>query len=294
MNCKKCGKDMPDQSKFCPDCGAPSVLDTRQEVTVQRPSGVRHVTERAEPPKKKLAILAMLAGLAVAALAIFLFLNMRGPKILETDAVPNLGNTPILNTDAQPPSVEINPQEAQQVPPEVIAYLEFLKSTEQHRISLQQREVGAMTAIAATSSIEPLKEMLRELDGPMDGSPTDAAPSQQGQQAEQMLQQITTEWQTLLEDFLRVPAPEGCQTLAGKYSDALGSVVKVQIELAGAISKLDIQAANAVLPESQIVDDKLDAADGELGTVCQQFGITKSFSILSDRRKPGVLQQPGG
>lgn len=291
MKCSKCGNEIPPQSRFCLSCGAP--------VTPPAPAP-RPTVPRAELPKKRLGLWAGLAGLAVVAiiaLALSIFagkgrvMDTNSPDgsqspVMNTRQGPGLPQSGVLNTNSPEPFVPMDP--GQQPPQEILQYLEFLKSIDQRRLALQDQEKVILYALIKKSAVDPLKQMLKE----MDESDAGDAPEQGDSEVQREMTDLPQQWSALLSDFNSVTPPEACRQLAWQYSNALGSVSSSAVDILTMVSKQDLAGVQMLTGQSANIDNSLEAADGELGSVCRQYGIKKTYTITSDRGVAGVFNAP--
>lgn len=292
MKCPNCGNEIPSQSKFCLSCGKP-VEGTRPVAPVQQPGN------------KGLKIGAIAAGLilvAVAAAAIYL---IRGRGVTQATPVPNPNQSPVVNapnvpngpqanvlqTDVKKPPLDANNPEKPKAPPEVVAYLDHLKKVEERRMALKTQEEGALLSIIPHLQVDPLKQMLDWTDNP-DSNKEPGKDTED--KAKQMMDQLSRDWQQLAQFFQSVQAPDQCATLAAKYYDALRDVISTTNDVRSVLVNGDLDKAYAMRGKSGRIDDKLTAADQELGNVCGRFGLEKSFSIRSDTGMQPIMGLPTG
>ena len=287
MKCTKCGNEIPSESKFCLSCG--QVVSARSE----RPAP--------PPPKSKTALWAMLAGLLVVILALVLAFFPRGSKVTQAPPIPNPQQTPVLHAPAPPngpqPNVlqtdvekpPLKSPEKTPPPPEVVAYLEHLKKVDETREALQSREVEVLLNMVPVA-MKAQYEKAFNMDEP-EGNASDMDSSAEISRA---INQLNRDWQSLCQLFLSVQAPEPCANLAGEYYGALGEVIRQVTQVNQMLAKAQLGSLQVTKGKSGSIDDKLDAADRELGAVCSRYGIDKSFAIKSDRTGgTGLFTLPG-
>lgn len=287
MKCRKCGAEIPAQSKFCLSCG--------EAVS----SGTAEAPSPAVVPKKRLGLWGAIAGLCVVALLVFLALKLQGSRVTQATPPPNLQQTPVLRapaspdspqasvlqTDVQKPPLDLKKPEQQPPPEEVVRYLEHLKRVEQARMALQEKEITALGTLLAQAWAAPFKRML-ELTDPDVADVGDDTASQA--EMKKTFATLTREWQQLSAYFLSVPAPTQCQVLAGKYYDALREVIIHFGKVQSCMINQDMNVMN-MRGKSRSIDEKLVAADGELANVCRVHNVDKTFSIQADVSQTPLL-----
>lgn len=82
MFCSKCGKDMPDDSAFCPACATPTGIASNAEVT---PFAPVQAPPQNTPPKKKMKKGCLIVLLIPVGLAVIFTLYIIGSVILDPD-----------------------------------------------------------------------------------------------------------------------------------------------------------------------------------------------------------------
>lgn len=312
MKCSQCGNEVPVQSKFCLNCGTPVSFD--ENVT----SAVRPLArpEREVPPtrKNRLVIWAVIAGVALVALlgVAFAFMgrekvvqspppvNLRQAPVVSAPQVPNMSRPGVLNTEA--PKTPNTPQ----APPEVLAYLEYLKRVDQKRLQMQDEDKAACIAAYTAAPSDELKNAMRMVDDAFGDANETAKEKDTTRESEatKLIKQLPQQWSQLLSEFQRVTPPEACRNLAWKYSDALGSTVAAETNLLIILSSVSdsssqgdtqkaMQSLQGMVGKSTHIDDKFDTADTELGSICKYYGLQKPFTISSDRGSSNILQAPG-
>lgn len=271
MKCSKCGGEIPAESRFCLSCG---------EIVSESP----RQTPAAQPPKKRTALWAGLAGLVLVAVVVVIALGMRGSRVAEVSPVPAPQQAPVVNvpgmpsapqpsvldTDVEKPPLDLKKDEKPEPPAEVIAYLEHLKKVEKARQDITAKELNDLVAMAPE-----LIAKAYPLDGNFDES---QAPKELSKQ----VSRYTQEWQQIAQYFVSVRPPDACADLAGKYYDALRDFVGFMGRFQESISKQDLAGLQQMKKDHVSVDQKLSAADNALAQVCNRFGIEKSFRIQSD------------
>lgn len=316
LTCSKCGSKIPAQSRFCLSCGAPVQQPAQQMVRPVRPSGpapppARPEVPQAARPKRRIKAVAVVVGLLIALLALLLCFHIRGARLLQAARPSNPQQLPILRAPSVgvpngpsvlvPPAIPNPPQpgilqsEAPKASPEsgppadVVAYLDYVRRVDAYRLQLQDMEKGYLYKL-----LPDLLSDLKKLQG--DSQNVDVDPEEFSKSKEQVSGQaskdmdtLINQWQTVLVSFRKVPAPESCQTLAWKYSDALGEVVLSSTDILRKLANKDL-SLTGMQNQSSKIDSKLDASDSEVSAICQRFGIRKSFTIQSDRGNvPGLL-----
>ena len=157
-------------------------------------------------------------------------------------------------------------------------------------MALKTEEEGALLAIIPHLQVDPLKDVLDWSDNP--DSKTEPGKTTEDK-AKDMMAQLSRDWQQLAQFFQSVPAPEACATLAAKYYDALRDVISTTTDLRSVLVNGDLEKAYAMRGKSGRIDEKLTAADQELGSVCSRYGIERSFSIKPDTGMQPIMGLPG-
>ncbi len=262
MKCFKCGTDNPSESRFCGSCGSPM---SREGISTGMPAAVQN--------KKKTGLIAAIAGLLIVA-AIGLYLH--GQRVAGTGPMKAPSQPPVLNA----PTVPANQQpEKKEVPPEVVAYLEHLKKVEQMRQNVYAKELQSLVSSMSEAMMKALP-----FDWDQEGEikkPTDELAKKS--------MDFTRDWQQVSAYFLQVKAPPDCGTLAAKYYESLSTFISFMGKFQEAVGKNDIAGLNSIKADSGQIDDKFNAADAELGKVCDKFGLEKSFKIRSDSGQTPVF-----
>lgn len=267
MKCTKCGTEIPPGSRFCSGCGSPISSEV---------SGVVPASH------KKSGTLAAIVGLAIVVIAAVLIAwYMKGQRVADVGPVDAPGQPGVLSgpnapTNRQPgvlqtPKVEVKQPEKKEVPKEVVEYLEHLKKVEEYRQQVYGKELAAVMASASDSIVKAL---------PFDWD--EEEPKKPTDELAQKSMDFTREWQQVSAYFLQVQAPPECAQLSQKYYDSLGTFIKFMGRFQDAVSKSDVPALKNIKADAGEVDKKLSDADGELGKVCNKFGIEKNFSIKGD------------
>ena len=276
MKCSKCDSEIPSQSKFCLTCGEPVVLNR-----------TTNVSEAPENKKKKIGFWAAITGLVI--VVIILALKLHGMMVAQSTPVPNPQQAPVvnvpplpggpqpsvLNTDVQNPPLK--PDEKPQPPADVVAYLEHLSRVEKMRQDVCAKELNDLIA-QAPQIIAKAFSFDENFEEP------DSAGELSGKAS-----QYAREWQQISAYFLTVRPPEACNALAGKYYDSLREFIVFMNAFQYAASKTDLAKLKQIQRDQTSIDEKLTAADQELASVCNKYGIQKSFSIQADTGKTPLL-----
>jgi hypothetical protein len=242
---------------------------------------------------------AVIAAVVVIALAAVLVHFARGSKVTQAPPLPNPQQTPVLrapappnqpqpnvlNTDVEKPPLPQKPPP----PPEVVAYLEHLKKVDRARENLQLKETEVLLNLLPQATQQQYDKVFKMMDPDSNVSELDTPA-----EFTKAIDQLNHDWQALARYFLSVQAPDQCATLAGLYYEALRDVI-VQVSAANQmLAKMQLGSLMTSKGKSASIDDKLDAADGELSAVCTKYGIDKSFAIKSDRTGgTGLFTLPG-
>jgi len=292
MKCSDCGNEIPSQSKFCLSCG--KAVGATGAMAPAREQG-----------RKRLWIGAAVAGLLLVAIAVGAVYMLRGRAVTQATPVPNPQQNPVasapnvpnppqanvLQTEVKKPPLDVNNPRKPVPPADVVAYLEHLKKVEERRMALKSEEEGALLAIIPHLQVDPLKDVLDWSDNP-DSNKEPGKTTED--KAKDMMAKLSRDWQELAKFFQSVPAPEPCATLAGKYYDALRDVISTTTDLRSILVNGDLEKAYKMRGKSGGIDDKLIAADQEMGGVCSRFGIERTFSIKSDTGMQPIMGLPSG
>lgn len=290
VKCSKCGSEIPSQSRFCLSCGQS-----------MEASGAASPAP-APAPKKKTVLFGIIAGLLIVA-AIFAF-ALRGKGVTSATPVPNGNQTPVVNAPSPPNGpnadllktnvknqpIDLNAPKKTPPPADVVAYLAHLQKVEDLRMALKTQEEVALINIIPHLQVDPLKQVLDWSDNLEGNAPAQEKTTED--KAKDEMKKLSADWQKLAAFFLSVPAPQACQSLATKYYDALRDVISTTGDLQAILISGDVGKAYTMQGKSSHIDDKLIAADQELGNICTQYGIDKSFSIKSDTGMAPVMGLP--
>jgi len=276
VKCSKCGNEIPSQSKYCLSCGTP-VSGARREVPTQA------------APKKSIGLWAVMAALVILAAVALLFAFSKG-KVTQVRPVQNAPQAPVVNpppvpstpqpgvlqTDVEKPPLNLEKQKTEP-PADVVAYLEHLKRVEKARQDTSAKELNDLVA-KAPDIIAKAFPFDEDFEAP-----------QSGKELSGQASQFSKEWQQIASYFLSVQPPQACALLAGKYYDSLREFVSVMGSFQDAVGKTDLAKLKQIKRTQASVDQKLTAADQELGNVCRRFGIEKTFSVQADTGQTPLL-----
>jgi hypothetical protein len=287
MKCTRCAAEIPGQAQFCMRCGTAVGIGRPGASAVAAHPSVAY--SASTPRKSKLPmILAALAVLIVAGVLIAFKLRPN-TKVTDVNARPaNTGNLTDTNArirDTGPlASSKANTGPGPADPVEIIDYLKHVREMERQRLALSKQQLGQ--ALAWSSQIQAGNLMAEMQENPEQRHKEDYTKFQSS------FTQWAGQWENLSAAFNAYPkpVPQSCTQLRDKYLDVLGKtsayVTTVGNSLAQALSGDPSQALQALTPlqggASAEIDRACDAADGEVGAVCNKYHIHKDFDIKAD------------
>lgn len=290
--CPQCGRELSAAAKFCPHCGA-ALTPGVGGVAVTHMDVAATNTRRLMLPLMIAVILALLVAVtvlgykaahpltnAVAYVPPAAAPLTNAPSSLP--AAPPLTNAPTTPPPAAAPLTNAPTKGPGQLPPDVAAYLQFLKGIEDRRIALSNDTSGATAMLGVARQMQA----------------NQSDPDDQSQTAQGNVNKISsgftdynTKWQTLVGDFRSTPAPAPCTGLANQYFTFLTGYAKVISQLQVALLNGDLGAAmSAQGAQRQINADALQA-DDQLSQLCARYNAPKPFSIQPDGASSSLLGQ---
>ena len=283
MKCSECGTDVPLQSRFCLKCGS-AVAQAGAEAP-------RPEITSAPPQKKKLGMMAVVAGLVIVAILVLAYFALGRDKVTQNEPSPIPQQAPIvsaptvpappqpgvLNAEApKPPVIDLKKPEAPKPPQDVVAYLDHVKKVEDYRRSMRM-------------DLTPAFDMLKKAYG-IQFEVEDEGQAQVKNDIDTGYNQYIQRWQQIVNYFNSVRPPSGCERLASTYGNALGKYSADMVKIQYALNKGDASALYSMRGTAQAdVDNDLTQADLELSQVCRNFGIPKSFGIAPDKGVDSLL-----
>ncbi len=206
--------------------------------------------------------------------------DANGPALTNASHGPPITGPGITNAPNTP---------APTLPPDVAAYLTFLKGIEARRVAMNNDVSGAMGMLGTAQGMQSGGGMQSVLNDPEGGEDTS---KQGGQKLNQGYTDYALKWQGLIRDFKATPAPPACQALAALYltflSDYTTVITKMQVALLNhdSSSLPDLSAVASV--QAQVNTDG-GQADTELGNLCAHYGVPKPFVISPEGAAPSLL-----
>lgn len=273
--CPQCGRELASTVQFCPACGA------SQAASASGGSKVEATADRT----RRFLVPAMLAALVVLAIAVAVLAGKArrpitsapqtapAPAILSapTDAPAAPAVTSAPTTAPSAPAVTGAPSRpAPTLPPDVAAYLKFLQGIEERRVALSNDTSGAM------AMMQTAHQMQGDQSDPEQHNTS--TPGNVGK-LNQGYSDYTAKWNSLAADFRAVRAPAACTALANAYFTYLSGYVATISRLQTALLNGDMSAAMGVQGAQKQINADALAADGQLGQLCNGYGVAKPFSI---------------
>lgn len=203
-----------------------------------------------------------------------------GPALTNAPTQPPITGPGVTNAPNAP---------APALPPDVAAYLTFLKGIEERRVAMNNDVAGAMGMLGTAQGMSAGNGLAGAADDP-EGAED---PTKKSKQAlNQGYNDYALKWQGLIRDFRATPAPPACQALAALYltflSDYTTVITKMQVALLNhnANGLPDLSAVAGV--QAQVNTDG-GQADTELGNICAHYGVAKPFVIAPEGASPSLL-----
>lgn len=299
MKCAKCGTDVADGVRQCPNCGLTNEFES--------PAPAQ--------PKKVKPLVYVIAGLgAVALLALVVaVLASRGGKSVASapPAMPGPGGNVMSappgepsggNLVAAPPAPPPSPAQTPagvtrpKPPQHVLDYLNFVKKVEEHRQMLLRDTGDALTLVVAGQA-QSLESLLDWLDDDKAGEVRDPLAGAKKEIARQY-----TNWVATVSYFDRTAAPAECREFSGAYREVVAREAKMIGEVANTLHKVDVtksrdmqEAFRALLrmknqPTLQSsIDEAADQADAKLAQLVSNYDMEKPFSVPRERKQSGSI-----
>ena len=314
--CAKCGKEISSAAKFCPNCAA-SLTPAATPLEV------------ASQGSRRLLVPAMIAALVVLTLAVVLLLNRKpqpsvlvaqpipiapAPALVSAPIVPQPAAAPVISAPTIPatpaPAVTNAPTApVPALPPDAAAYLSFLQGIDKRRVALNRN-------VADTTAFPLINQMMGSLmnvgqDDADDNKPK--APDNSFAANKALSDELFAET-ILMRDFRANNPPQTCLGIANAYYNLLSDystlISQVQVGLLNKDPSLTPGGEAAVNSASQgnitgalqsaiggaksaeaKISDHANAADTQLGDLCNRYGVAKPFAISPDGASPSLLGQ---
>jgi hypothetical protein len=277
MKCPNCSTNLDDGARFCSSCGI--------TIDRERPQAPKSV------PKRPLIAAMIVILLLLAAAGLFALLHRGGDQsVVQTPGMPPATRSvvqtpappgptqPMTQVDVPPPPSMPKAPPPEVAPPEVVQYIEFVKSIEAKRKDMRV-------------DFNPAMDMLKNAYGAQLGfdenTDTPTPPK-----VSKGYQNYTQQWNQLVQTFNTVQAPEPCRQLAGAYSQALGNYVGTMTKIQVALVQNDMNTLMALHSKAQVdIDDQLKQADSQLAQLTTRYRLAKTFSITPDKDVGTILGQ---
>ncbi|MBV9849143.1 MAG: zinc-ribbon domain-containing protein [Armatimonadetes bacterium] len=307
--CSQCGHEISSSAKFCPHCGAPLTPNAFS------PAAETTRMDVAARSTRRLLLPLCIAALIVLTVAVAVLAGkLRQQSLLSSNsytppAAPPLTNAPsslpsappLTNAPTQPapaaaPLTNAPTTGPGQLPPDVAAYLQFLKGIEDRRIPLEDEDNAEINASWQQAvSGENAKNAAQQLDE-NDSPPSVQSNTDNGSAPNQSLSNYENNWQTLIANFQSRTPPEQCRLLANSYyrflSDDYSGVVQMHVDIPNVLSGKDKGAiTNNWLTMNSKKDEEGNAADAALSDLCARYNAPKPFSIRPEGAMPSMLGQ---
>lgn len=279
MRCPSCGAEMPENAKFCSQCGRSLVGVPAFPAPPSTPSRLR----TAKWWGLGVGVLLLLAIAFVAGTRSKLFTQLQvqrpeAPSVLEAQP-PKLDAPSVL--EAQPPKLEapsvVAADAPNQLPKHIIDWLEHLRRIEQRRQRMERNIAPVMSML-----VQAMAARAAAMSGVAQGDieKAEADYQREREKLRQSYQQRQREWAQLLRDFQSVPPPPECRVLADTYYAGLSQYITTIRQIEQDLVEEDLGGLTGLLGSAQSeLDVRFARADEELTRVCEQYGIPKSFSI---------------
>jgi hypothetical protein len=183
----------------------------------------------------------------------------------------------VTQAPASPPPPAAAPQ-PQGMPEEIRRYLAFLQGVEAQRKQYEAQLSQQMLAVVPNLMAPDFSE---------NSQPPDQQLVRQYDQMAQQYSQATIRFQT---EAQRVNVPLACRKLHGHYSTALSLNPRLILETARRLGAGDYAGLLAMRGSiGKTIADNYQAADAELGRICDQYGVRKQFDIGSSGGGNSIL-----
>lgn len=182
-------------------------------------------------------------------------------------------------------------------PPEVVAYLAFVKKIEAHRQMLL-RDTGAALMLSQaggqTQGLLDLIDMASDPDSQKAIDPLADSKAELGRQFKN--------WKNTLDYFDKQQAPDQCREFSGAYREVLRQETLVIGKLAVDFSKVDVTDPQDMMkllgvlqkmkgdPTIQKgIDDSADNADSRLDLLVSNYDMEKPFDVPREQKTSGSI-----
>lgn len=276
MKCHKCGRELSADAKFCIDCGA-------------RTAGGRPEVEPKKTSRFKWILAAVVLGILIIAGVAFTLHLRAGDNNVATTNIPvgpskgvtmapvipgngNLTAAPIKPSGAPVTGAQAVPNNVP--PPDVVAYIEWIRKMEEARRERSQDFGIAFMMYQAANSVafDIFDDTAQKSSEKMDNG----------------YDEYIKSWDQMVQHLKTGRVPKGCEGLFNSFYYALATYESVIADIRDKLSKNDINGLYKMSRTAQPeIDTALLNADNNLAQVCNQFGIPKNFDI-SDKDIKGI------
>jgi hypothetical protein len=300
MDCPHCHTAVPTGARFCAGCGKPvpaapeeapraaPVTGRPEEIPLAEESATDRWLEYSSPSRWSehgagssggpdsrnrviLLLAALLALLLVGGGAFWLMGRSRdtAPSVAAVRPTPAPPGPAVTQAPAAPPPPAAAPQ-PQGMPEDVRRYLQFLQGVEAQRKQYEAQLTNQMMAAVPNLMAPNFDE---------NSQPPDQQLVRQYDQMAQQYSQATLRFQA---EAQKVSVPLDCRKLHGYYSTALSLNPRLILETARRLGSGDyaglLSMRNSI---GKTIAENYQAADQELGRICDQYQVKKTFEIGS-------------
>lgn len=294
MKCARCSAEVPRQSQFCLRCGTP-INAANNYAPPASPPG----SPIPSAPANNRSMLAVIGVLVVAVLAMAAWMvksslaqkpgATNAPSLVQAPA--QMGTGPLIQAPAASnttPVVVAPPSQPVQQPnyADIDDYLKFVRQVELTKQSLIHRELAS--ALSQYGNMLP-NQVKAATD---DDAGKDFLPN-----INKDPKNFSEEWNKLTQVFLQRQPPQSCVGLHDKYYDHLGKIQGMFNKVHDAVSQAgNGQSGDAINTLTSMMgtasadaDATAQAADDELGDICRNYKLEKTFKIQTDAGSAGSL-----
>jgi hypothetical protein len=282
--CTGCGSEVPGAARFCPLCGKDTAAPALQQTQAMGAMNAGAVTGG----NRNMVPYAVAAGLAVIAIAGFLFLKTAGLLSAKKTEAPTSGVLAAPPTQTAPapimtaPGTELPKAPVMKapatvgnpMPEDVIAYLRWLKQFERARKDLESRSASqAMTDMQSLMLDLTTGRSMGLLDADSTG---ESPPEYKTPNYAANMSKIIAEWNQAAAEFSRgnqqLGPPNPCVPLATSYQQALAS----GIQQMGQIQQMMTSALQSIKAASGQHTPDSTRAQSELFNQKNQRGMSRN------------------
>lgn len=306
MKCSRCVAELPPHSQFCLRCGAPVAAGSPTTGPVSPsqsfPSGMPLVAARPAVGRT-----AAVAGLVLALIALLGWSvgakllqkpaqsragaqlvqapgGATGGGLVQAPAVTGSGGLVQAPAESKPAPLVQAPA-GQSQPTDVMDYLAFLRRVEMSKQELIRSELAA--ALTTYGNLTP------------DEVKAASSSNEAGKflpKVNQDSSDMSDQWDRLTQIFAQRTPPPSCVDLRNAYLDHLSRVQDMFVKIHSAIADAQTDSSRAIQELTQMegtasadADSSAQRADDALAAVCQQYNLTKDFSIKTDASSASLI-----